>query len=448
METLQKSGRSERREAAPASAPAQHEPVGDDLDHDEIPTVTSLPRPRRTVIVVVAVLLVVAVVVAFAAGFIPRSHRVAEMEAGAAAAASDVPAVSVQYPKVSAQSTTLDLPGNVQPMQETALYARTSGYLKKWNVDIGGSVKAGDLLAEIDTPEVDAQLRAAKATLASDVANASKMELDLTYVSTTAKRFESLEKTNGVTPQELDMYHANVAKARTALKVANAQVEADEANVKRLEDLQSFEKITAPFAGTITARAYDVGALINASGAAGGQPLFRIAQTDVLRVWVNVPQAYATMVKPGLGAKLLVRESPGQAFEGKVSHTAGALDTNTRTLPTEVQVPNPDGRLLSGMFCQVRFQLTNPAPPLIIPIGALISDAQGNQVAVVDGEGVAHYKTVELGRDYGTTVEVIHGLGKTDRVITNPGQRLSDGAKVRVLSESKPQGEKSSASTI
>ncbi len=435
-----------------AAAPVPHDTHGHaepHEDHDEIPTVDSLPKPRRWVLVVVAVLVLLVLAGAFAAGLFPHLHRAAEFDAEAAAVANDVPGVSLQFPTQTEATTQLDLPGSMQALQETSLFARTTGYLKKWNFDYGAHVKAGELLAEIDSPEIDEQLRAMKAQLVSDQANASKSELDFTYVSTTAQRYEALIKSNGVTPQELDMYHANMAKARTAVAQAKAAVQADEANVKRLEDLQAFEKITAPFDGTITARNYDVGALITANGGTGVQPIFRLAQTDVLRVWVSVPQAYSTLVRPGLAAKIAVHEYPGKLFDAKVAHTAGALDPNTRTLLTEVQVQNTDGKLFAGMFCNVQFHLVNPAPPLKIPIGALISDSQGNQVAVVDSENVAHYRTVTLGRDYGTTVEVLTGLDKSDRVITNPGQRLSDGGKVRPLNDPKPATtEKSSASTL
>jgi len=443
-----------RRDEAKVSGvvPAPHDthgPVAPQEDHDEIPTVDSLPKPRRSLLVVGAVLVVLVLAGAFVAGLLPHLHRTAEFDAEAAAVANDVPGVTVQFPTQTEANTQLDLPGSMQALQETSLFARTTGYLKKWNFDYGAHVKAGEHLAEIDSPEVDEQLVAAKAQLVSDQANASKADLDFTYVSTTAQRFEALIKTNGVTPQELDMYHANMAKARTALAQAKATVQADEANVKRLEDLQAFEKITAPFEGTITARNYDVGALITANGGTGVKPLFRLEQVDVLRVWVNVPQAYATLVRPGLAARISVHEYPGKSFDAKVAHTAGSLDPSTRTLLTEVQVQNPDGKLFSGMFCNVQFHLVNPAPPLKIPIGALISDSQGNQVAVVDSDNVAHYRTVTLGRDYGTTVEVLTGLEKTDHVITNPGQRLSDGGKVRPLNEPKPAtNEKTSASTI
>jgi RND family efflux transporter MFP subunit len=451
---LKDSPRTARRDepTVAGTAPISHDPHGPvdtREDHDEIPTVDSLPRPRRWMLIVGAVLVLIVLVGAFFAGLLPHMQRTAGFNAEANAVASQLPTVSVQFPTQTSATTQLDLPGSMRALQETSLYARTTGYLKKWNFDYGAKVNSGELLAEIDAPEVDEQLRMARAQLASDQANASKADLDLTYVSTTTQRFEALIKTNGVTPQELDMYHANTAKARTALLQAKASVQADEANVKRLEDLQSFEKITAPFAGTITARNYDVGALINANAGAGVQPLFRIEQLNVLRVWVSVPQGYSTVVRPGQIAKISVREYPGRLFDARVAHTAGALDPNTRTLLTEVQVQNADGKLFSGMFCNVQFNLVNPAPPLKIPISALISDAQGNQVAIVDSDNVAHYKAVTLGRDYGTTVEVLTGLEKSDRVITNPGQRLSDGGQVKVLNTPQPPAtEKSSASTL
>ena len=438
METLTKPPRLPRREQVPASAEPSLE------GHvDELPGEQALPKPRGAIVVFVAVVIVLVLAVALAVGLLPKLHRSAEFNAQAEAVASELPPVNVEYPRQSKAATKLDLPGSMQPLQETAIYARTTGYLKRWLFDYGAQVKAGQLLAEIDAPEVDEQLSQAKANLASDQANQSKAELDYTYTSTTAQRYDALIKTNSVTPQELDMYHANMAKARTAVATAKATVAADEANVKRLEDLQSFEKITAPFSGTITARNYDIGALITANGTAGIQPIFRLAETDVLRVWVNVPQSYATSIKLGQIAKLSVREFPGVNFQGKVTHTAGALDTASRTLLTEVQVSNPDGRLLAGMYCGVDFEVTNAAPPLIIPVSALISDSQGTQVAVVDAQGIAHYKSVTLGRDYGTTVEVLTGLEKTDKVVTNPGERLSDGVKVRIISE--PKAESNSA---
>jgi RND family efflux transporter MFP subunit len=439
METMTKPPRPRRDEPIkPVTLPEHHETQ----EHmDEIPAVESLPRPKLGILMVIALVLLIVLAVAFALGIVPKLLRTAEFNAQADAIATELPAVAVDYPAQIKAATKLSLPGSMQALQETAIFARTTGYLKKWYFDYGARVKAGDLLAEIDAPDVDEQLRQARATLDSDQANLAKAELDYTYNATTAKRYEALANTNGVTPQELDLYHANMAKARTAVSVAKANIAADTANVKRLEDMQSFERITAPFAGTVTARNYDIGALITANGTAGIQPMFRIAETDVLRVWVNVPQAFATLVKPGLTAELKVREYPGKVFGGKVAHTAGALETATRTLLTEVQVPNPNGKLLAGMYCEVTFDLTDPSPPLIIPVGALITQGQGNQVAVVGADDVVRYKTVQLGRDNGTTVEVIAGLEKSDRIITNPGERLSEGIKVRVVNEPKSPAE-------
>ena len=430
-----------RREAAPPAdnlirPAAGVDGNGHDEHHmDEIPTVESLPRPRRGLLALLGVVVLLVLAVAFVLGLLPKLHAKAALNAEAESRVDAMPTVSLQLPRQSAVSTQLQLPGSIMPLQEASLYARTNGYLKQWFVDYGGNVKSGQLLAVIDAPEVDASLLQARADLASAESNVAKAQLDLTYMETTQQRYDALIKTQSVTPQELDLHRADTAKARTTLAITKAAVLAGQANVKRLEEMQSFEKITAPFAGTITARNFDVGALINASGTSGGQPLFRIAETDVLRVWANVPQAYSTEVKPGLKANVAVREFPGRTFTGEVAHTAGALDPATRTLLTEVRVPNPDGKLLAGMFAQVTFEVTNPAPPLIIPVSALIANAEGNQVAVVGPDNVAHYKPVDIGRDFGTEVEVTSGLGPADRIVTNPGERLSEGAQVRIVSD-------------
>lgn len=413
--------------------PAPHVQDVDPGVHDEIPSADSLPRPKSSVLWVLAILAIVLIGVAFAAGYIPRAHRDAVLDEEAEARAAELPGVSVQLPQKTQASTALQLPGNVQPLQETSLYARTTGYLKKWNFDIGAHVKAGDLLAEIDAPDVDAQLESARADLENAQAAYQRALVNQNYADVTLKRYESLIATQSVTAQEIDQYRQSAAAARAASGSAKAAVDSDAAKVKELADMVSFEKVTAPFDGTITARNYDVGALIAANGTGGVMPLFRLAETDVLRVWVNVPQSYAPAIHPGLDATLTVREYPGRKFPGKVSNTAGALDTATRTLLTEVQVPNHDGKLISGMFSEVIFQVTNPAPPLVIPTSALIENADGNQVAVVGPDDVVHYRKIEMGRDFGTHIEITSGLQDDDKVVTNPGERLSDGVKVRLL---------------
>lgn len=402
--------------------------------HDEIPSAESLPRPRRSMLWVLGLLAVIAIAAGFAAGYIPRAHRDTVFNEEAEARANALLGVSVQLPQKTEASTALELPGNVQPLQETSLYARTTGYLKKWNFDIGAHVKAGDLLAEIDAPDVDAQLESAKADLENAQAAYQRALVNQNFADITLKRYESLIATQSVTAQEIDQYRQSAAGARAASNSAKAAVDSDVAKVKELSDMVSFEKVTAPFDGTITSRPYDVGALIAANGTGGAQALFRIAETDVLRVWVSVPQSYAPAIHPGLEAELTVREFPGKKFAGKVSNTAGALDTATRTLLTEVQVPNHDGKLFSGMFAEVTFRVTNSAPPLVIPTSALIESADGNQVAVVGSDDVVHYHHIEMGRDFGTTIEITSGLADDDKVVTNPGERLSDGLKVRILS--------------
>lgn len=401
--------------------------------HDEIPSADSLPRPKRTILWVLAIAVILLIGVAFAAGYIPRAHRDSVLNDEAEARASALPGVSVQLPQKTQAASALELPGNIQPLQETSLYARTTGYLRKWNFDIGAHVKAGELLAEIDAPDMDAQLESARADLENAQAAYQRAQVNQNYADVTLKRYESLIATQSVTAQEIDQYRQTAAAARAASNSAKAAVDSDAAKVKELADMVSFERVTAPFDGTITARNYDVGALIAANGTGGVMPLFRLAETDVLRVWVSVPQSYAPAIHPGLEAALTVREYPGKKFSGKVSNTAGALDTATRTLLTEVQVPNHDGKLISGMFSEVTFQVTNAAPPLVIPTGALIESAEGNQVAIVGPDDVVHYRQVEMGRDFGTRIEITSGLQDDDQVVTNPGERLSDGIKVRVL---------------
>ena len=437
--TLDKPPARPRRDPQPAgTVPYQAAPDEHKAGHDEIPTVDALPRPNRTILVLLGLGLLLVLGSAFVLGYLPKLHRTAEMNAQVQSEADALPAVSVQFPRAAETWTRLELPGSAQPLQETAIYARTTGYLKRWTADYGATVKKDQLLAEIDAPDVDERLRQARATLIADQANISRSELDLSLADVTQKRYESLVKTQGVTPQELDTYHANFARARTTLANAKAALAADEANVTRLEDLQSFERITAPFDGTITARTYDVGALITANGTQGGMPMFRIAETDVLRVWVNVPQSYSTEIKPGLEAKLSVREYPVRTFSGKVAHTAGALDSASRTLLTEVQVPNKEGKLIAGMYAQVTFEVTNPAPPLIVPVSALVETGDGSHVAVIDSQSVLHLKKVEIGRDFGKEVEISNGLLPQDRIVTNPGERTAEGIKVRVVSEEKP----------
>lgn len=344
-------------------------------------------------------------------------QRVRAETFSAAADAGDVP-VSIVHPRREEAVTDVSLPGNVQAFVETPIYARTNGYLKKWFVDIGGKVKAGDLLATIDTPEVDQELNQAQAALLQAQAN-----LDL--AKTTADRWHNLLKSDGVSQQEVDQNDA-------ALKARQADLNAAAANVQRLKDMQSFQDVTAPFSGTVTARNIDIGSLIS-NGTS--QALFRMAQIDTMRIYVSVPESYTHDIRPGLQADLTVSEIPGQVFKGQVARSAGAIDPSSKTLLTEVDVPNPRGDLLPGAYAQVLFHLKTSTPPLTIPSNTLIFRTSATQVAVAQN-GVAHLRNVSLGRDLGNSLEVISGLEPTDAVILNPPDSLADGAAVSVQATS------------
>ena len=340
-------------------------------------------------------------------------QRVRAETISASTDAGDIP-VSVVHPRRENAVTDTSLPGNVQAFVETPIYARTNGYLKKWFVDIGGKVKAGDLLATIDTPEVDQELNQAQAALLQAQAN-----LDL--AKTTADRWHNLLKSDGVSQQEVDQNDA-------ALKARQADLNAAAANVQRLKDMQSFQNVTAPFSGIVTARNIDIGALIS-NGTS--QALFRMAQIDTMRIYVSVPESYTQDIRPGVKADLTVAEIPGKVFKGEVARSAGAIDPASKTLLTEVDVPNPKGELLPGAYAQVLFHLKTSTPPLTIPSNTLIFRTSATQVAVAQN-GVAHLRSITLGRDLGNSLEVISGLEPTDTVILNPPDSLADGAAVSV----------------
>jgi RND family efflux transporter MFP subunit len=307
------------------------------------------------------------------------------------------------------------LPGNIQAYLETPIYARTNGYLKKWYFDIGARVKAGQLLADIDTPEIDQELRQAQAAELQAQAN-----LDLAKI--TADRWVELLKSDGVSQQEVDQ---NVS----AYKARQADLLAAEANVHRLKDLQSFKEVIAPFSGIVTVRSVDVGALIQNGNSV---QLFRMAQTNLLRIYVGVPQVYSRSMVAGVPADLQIPEFPRRTFPGKVVRTAGSIDPASRTLLTEVQVPNPTGELLPGAYATVNFHLKLVEPPLMIPSNTLIFRSKGSQVAVVTPQGTVQLKTVVIGRDLGTSMEVLSGIDSNDAIVLNPPDSIGDGDVVNV----------------
>jgi len=329
-----------------------------------------------------------------------------------------IPTVAVIHPSAEASEEDLVLPGTMQAYVESPIYARTNGYLKGWYHDIGSRVRQGDLLADIDTPEVDQQLSQARADLKTAEANANLSKI-------TATRYQELIKTDGVSKQEVD-------NAVGDLEAKIAIVNSSEANVRRLEDLESFKHIYAPFSGFITKRNVDIGTLVNAGNGGTSQQLFVLSQTDPIRVYLSVPETYAPSIHAGLGAYLELTQFAGQRFEGKVVRTAEAIDTNTRTLLTEVDVPNHNGALLPGGYAQVHLQVKVAGARLAVPVNALLFRSEGLSAVIVDTNHRTHLRSLTIGRDYGTTLEVLQGLDAKDWIVLNPADSLEENQEVRV----------------
>jgi RND family efflux transporter MFP subunit len=345
----------------------------------------------------------------------------AETNLGASTERAAVPVVNVVAPSSAGMSQEIVLPGNTQAFNDTPIYARTNGYLKHWYVDIGAHVKQGQLLADIDTPEVDQQLDQARADLKNSQANEQLAEI-------TAARWQNLLKTNSVSKQETD-------QAVSDLSARKASVDSMTANVHRLEQLQSFEKVYAPFAGVITARNTDIGALINAGAGGVPQELFHMAAVNKLRVYVAVPEIDSLAAQTGAKATLTLDEFPGETFEGTIVRDSDSIDPNTRTLNVEVDVNNAQGRIRTGAYAFVHLKLPQSAHPsassLTIPANTLLFRSEGLRVGVVRN-GRAELVPIKIGRDFGATVEVVAGLQPTDQVIVNPSDSLTSGTAVQV----------------
>jgi RND family efflux transporter MFP subunit len=326
--------------------------------------------------------------------------------------------VGVIHPSPEIGQEDLVLPGTMEAFVEAPIYARTNGYLKKWYHDIGSRVRQGDILADIDTPEVDQQLSQARAELSTAKANAHLSEI-------TATRYAELIKTDGVSKQEVD-------NAIGDFEAKKAIVQSSEANVRRLEEMKSFQHVYAPFSGVITRRNVDTGMLINAGNTGASQQLFYLAQMSPLRVYVRVPEIYASAIRPGLGAYIELTQNPGQKYEGKVARTSEAIDAATRTLLTEVDVPNQGGALLPGGYSQVHLQVKVTGARLQVPVNALLFRSEGLRAVVVDASHKIHLRPIAIGRDYGTTLEVLQGLDANEWIVLNPADSLEDGQEVRV----------------
>jgi RND family efflux transporter MFP subunit len=403
------------------------EPVGEKTGQTDRghPAPSAAKSSHGALIAIVVLLIVVAIVVA---GVVPRLRAKAALKVETDKLA--VPAVQVIQPKRGSPQQEIVLPGNMQAFIDAPIYARTNGYLQSWYFDIGAHVRKGQLLAVIDTPEVDQQLEQARADLSTAQAN-----LRLSQI--TNDRYEGLKNTDSVSQQDVDNAHGDYAA-----KLATVQSAAY--NVKRLEDLQSFTKIYAPFDGVITARNTDIGQLIDSGSGTPAKELFHMAAIRTLRVFINVPQPYSPAAKPGISADLTLAQFPGRKFQGKLVRTANAIDLASRTLLVEVDVDNPTGELLPGDFTEVHLKIPSDIPTFIVPVNALVFRAAGLQLATVENNKVK-LVSVSPGRDFGSEIEVVSGLTGQEAVIVSPPDSIIDGEQVKIA-QPNPQGGSSGVS--
>ncbi len=401
----------EQPKSPEAQAPPQIDPV------PKLP-----PAKPRTAMLIVGVVLVVLLLTG-AATLIKRAHD--ERVLAKDTERNSVPSVAVIHPKAEKPDREVVLPGSLQAYEESPIYARTNGYLLRWYKDIGSRVKQGELLAKIDTPEVDQELLQSRAAR-------QQVAAQLELARTSDERWRNLRQTDSVSQQEADQQSSIYQQSKANLAAADA-------NVRRLEQLESFKNVYAPFSGVLTRRNVDRGALINAG--AGGRELFNIANVDPLRVYVSVPQAYAQDIKIGMNAWVTLQEFPGQKFQGSVARTAEAIDMATRTLRTEVDVPNKERRLLPGSFGEVHFSVESDANKVTVPINAMLFGTEGARVAVVEADGKVQLRPVFIGRDYGATLEILSGLSPDEQLIVNPSDSLEDGQQVRVVTPDQGGGQ-------
>jgi RND family efflux transporter MFP subunit len=407
--------------------------------HDSIPH--DLPRISGRKLLIIGLVTVLVLAGAFFARLIPQMAHNRALRNEADNTANALPIVDVAFPQQLAVEEDLKLPGDIKPMQQTAIYARVDGYVHRWYVDINDHAEKGQLLAEIEAPDTDAQLAESQAQYQLAQANVVKANSDLELANATYDRYHGLLATGGVTQQDLDTRQSTAAQAAAEKAAADASVKSAQATVDRLLAQQGFEKITAPFAGTITFRNYDVGARISASDTAQGHELFDIADTDKLRIYVDVPQAYVTEIQMNQPVQFVAVRNYGQRpFKGFVARSAGVLDPGTRTLLTELDFDNKDHQLWAGMYGEVRISVHHDHPRLTVPTAAMLFESGGTQLAVVDSNNHVHFQKVSVGQDFGQRLEIVSGLANDDRVITNPGEKLAEGIAVEVAQkeQSKP----------
>jgi len=396
----------------------------DDLGFD-LPAPAKMSTGRVLGIGVIAVAVLGA---AFLVAWLPKRQAQTDLATSTKAAETQTLRVVVVSPKVQSSDRNLALPGSVQALEETVVYPRSNGYVIKWLVDMGDKVEAGAGLADIDQPEVDQQLEQARAQLAQADAQLVQQTANRDFSTTTLNRYKKLTPEGVASQQELDQHQAQSLVDDANVKVAKAAIEAQQANVRRLLQLKSWGHITAPFAGTINARMIERGALVSPT-----TPLFKVAATDPVRVFVQVPQDVAPSVRNDVPAKVSVREYPGREFEGKVARSAGALDPASRTMNTEVRVPNPKNELLTGMYAQVALTLPSPHRVYEIPATAVMNDAKGIRIATITPDNKVHLVTVVIERDTGSSIQVATGIADGDRIVKLASAELVEGRPVDVI---------------
>jgi RND family efflux transporter MFP subunit len=414
-------------------------------------TVTNVPptRPRTRLrpLLTFFSLLALIVIIAVVAGLLPRLQRRNGLATAAEQDRVQKPVVNVTAAHQASANTPLDLPGDLQALIESPIYARADGYLVKRNVDIGDHVKPGQVMAEIETPELDQQIQQARATLSNSVSSLKELEANLTLARAnlglarqTAQRWQELEKKGAVAHQDADEKRADLDVKQAQLEAAQARIvstrdliNANEANLHRLEQMKAYSHVTAPFEGMVTARNVDVGVLINSGNGGPAKAMFSVAQTAILRIFVNIPQANLASVRTGETAELRVQELPGQVFQATVSRFTHEVDPTSRSMLAILQVPNPHGILLPGMYAQVRFAGVRSTPgTVLIPGDALIMSPQGTRVAIVDADNRVHFRGVKVGIDYGGDIEILSGLSSGDLVVMHAGDSIKDGVEVDV----------------
>ena len=405
-----------------------------DEEHVELPPANTASRVR------VAIIAIAIVGGLFGFGYWQHKKRV---EPTVAAASAGTPKVEVVRPKPLQSDQALVLPGIARAFDETKIYPRTTGYVRRYLVDIGDKVDKDQLLAEIDTPDLDAQLAQARAQLAQAKAAVQQTIAQRDYSKANATRYDQLGKQQLVAQQTVEQNRAQANTDQANVNAAEANVNAQIENVHRLEDLKKFAKVTAPFAGTITARTIAPGALVgDPTTSSVTQAMFTLVATDPIRVFVDVPQTVAPSVRAGGPAAVTVREFPGQAFPGKISRAAGALDPDLHTMMTEIDVPNPKAMLMPGMFVSAALTLPTPHRVFEIPATALYADAQGLRVAIIDAHDHVHFKTVTIERDTGATFQIATGLEGDERIIKITSASLVEGDAVEVVADAKSDAKK------